>query len=329
MAHDFTFLRPIYLLLLLSLPWIYRAFNRFANKTFDPWRSVFQPVFHQLLVRQSRERIGLMNYRLCGVILLFMLAASGPAIRWSMPVMPDQVAHMIVLDLSSNMRSDDIKPSRWQRAIYKAIDIVDTWQGAPCGLLVFAKRAYNIVPMTLDASAIKHQLGQLHIDIIPEDGYRLDRALELAKTMINRAHFHTGHVLVLTAGTPDQRAITSARDNAKLGIHTSVLAVGTRQASPLRDASGRFLYQASGALKTQQIDDVAIMALAKAGKGSWQFFHTDDRDIRQLDRQLNQWTISNAKHQAMQAWKYRELSPWLVMLALILVMPIFKQGMAR
>ena len=123
---DFHFLRPLWLALLLAIPlfWLLRHRGR-ADA--GAWRSAIDPHLLPHLI----ERIDAGSGR-SGIVLaialwtLASLALAGPAWeREPMPLYRNQAARVLALELSSTMMAQDEKPSRFERARYKLVDILE------------------------------------------------------------------------------------------------------------------------------------------------------------------------------------------------------------
>ncbi|WP_372965655.1 VWA domain-containing protein, partial [Marinobacter sp.] len=151
---DFHFLRPLWLLLLLTLPLLYFTQNRLRQGDAG-WNRYIPPVLLQPLIRRrgapsdGKTLSSLLPLSLAIVVLATALA--GPSWRQApTPLKQPQDSLVIALDLSLSMLATDVEPDRLTLAKRKIRDILDLRQGGLTALLVYSGDAHVVTPLTED-----------------------------------------------------------------------------------------------------------------------------------------------------------------------------------
>jgi Ca-activated chloride channel family protein len=105
---------------------------------------------------------------------------------------------------------------------------------------------------------------------MPEDGTRIDLAIESAQDLLAASFTGAGQILIITAGASETgpAALQAAGVAAAKGHRVSVLAVGTAQGGPLPDASGGLLRDTNGKVVLNRTDLELLNQIARLGKGS-------------------------------------------------------------
>jgi len=325
----FHFLRPWWLILLPF--WLLLSLLLWRQRrSSDGWSALCDPALLSYLVgevrRQQRSQLALAGLIIGGVAAVIALA--GPA--WKQlpqPVFRVQSAMIIVLDLSSSMLAQDLRPSRLIRAKQKLHDILDLRQEGQTGLIVFAGSAFDVVPLTTDNKAIIAMLEALHPSMMPAQGSRASDALEHALEMFKRGLIQRGSVVLLTDGV-DADAVSVAEKLVQAGQQLSVLGIGTDAGAPIPSQSGDggFLKDSSGNIVIPRLDASALQSLANVGNGIYQSIRVDDLDVKSLPG-LTPVQGGKAEKEDFQTDRWCEEGPWLILLLLLpLLALVFRRG---
>lgn len=327
---DFHFLRPLWLALLLAIPlfWLLRHRGR-ADA--GAWRSAIDPHLLPHLI----ERIDAGSGR-SGIVLaialwtLASLALAGPAWeREPMPLYRNQAARVLALELSSTMMAQDEKPSRFERARYKLVDILERSKDYQTALIGFAGEAYVAAPLTDDIGTVRNLVDALDPSTMPVAGNHAGAAISEAQQLIQQAGLHRGDIIVL-ADSADQGAVEAARRAHAAGLVVSVLGVGSTAGAPVALAQGDFLKDDSGNVIVAKRDDDSLAAVAEAGGGRYAPMSADAHDIDTLlvDRTASAAEASDASSSAelAQSSRWRDRGPWLLLLLVPLAAFAFRRG---
>jgi len=224
--HNFEFLRPWLLLLLLFPAGLY--FLRLRNGGgYSSWQKACDKnLLEFLLVKSPQSGQKMRMFLVYLGLITAVLAAAGPS--WqknAAPVLVKENPLMILLDMSSDMLADDIRPNRLVRAKIEISDLLAQVQNAETGLIVYSDEPFVVSPLSADSALIVNLLPALDRDIMPVNGNRLDRAINLAVEKIHAAGYNNGSIVVFsaTAGTRFELTQEAARRAARQNIYVSVM----------------------------------------------------------------------------------------------------------
>lgn len=146
----------------------------------------------------------------------------------------------ILLDVSSSMNVNDVKPSRLDKAKKEIHRLINDMKGDPIGLIVFSKHAYVQCPITYDYKALNMFLDLAETGQFAETGTDLragllmclDRFLNVEKRSdrISRA------VVVISDGEDFGETYASILDRLRrAGVTVFVVGVGTNEGGAVPD----------------------------------------------------------------------------------------------
>lgn len=306
--HSFHFLRPLWLFGLLPAAVLLACAWRWTVRS-NTWRSLVDEhlLRHLLVEGEARERRWPL-WALAAGWVGTCLALAGPAWeRLPQPIWQSLDPTVVVLDLSRSMETDDLSPSRRQRARYELRDLLDRQRDGQIGLVLFSDAPFVAVPLTDDAAVVAELLPSLTANLMPADGDRADRAIDQARALLEQGGT-AGHIVLMTDG---------------LGVHANAAAA----AAKLAKAAGHsvsVLGIASEAALERERD--ALEAIASAGGGSY----ADARpDLADLDRILREPLLRNAprRETALGAGdEWRDAGVWLLIVPLFLAPLAFRRG---
>lgn len=221
---------------------------------------------------------------------ILAIALSGPALRRSdAPVFAQSDAVIIAIDMSPSIAQGQAL----QDAQAAAAGLLAQLAGRPVGLILYAGEAYAVAAPTDDPATLETQISVLDPDTMPDQGSRPAAALALAGQMLSGLK-RADLVLVSDGGGVDQAAVAEAARLQSAGVRISALLVSGDP--PSDDAGLRGLVNGTVA----RFDNPGPVARGLTSSG-----------LR--------------RDPAMQAMQYRDLGPWLAVLALILMLPQFRR----
>ena len=233
----FHFLRPWWLLA-AAVP-LAGCFRFFAGmKNVSAWESVCdRKLLDFLLVRGSSRQRSLTAGLLLAGMLGAIVALAGPS--WQkreIPVFTPENPVMFLLNLSSDMDETDVTPNRLARAKYAVSDLLKTLSGTESGLVVYTNEPFLISPLSEDGRVIDNLLRAVTPDIVPENGDRLDRALDYAVKRLRESGRDKGNIVVLAAdvGQDFNLAMISAAGAYAKGYRVSVVDVAAAGSEKLK-----------------------------------------------------------------------------------------------
>ncbi len=260
---DFHFLRPWFLLLAI-VPFLLQGFYRSGNAAVSSWQKVIDPkLLDFLLVKGiTNNRKILMWTALSGLVSAAIVMAGPSWEKREIPVMQKQNPVVIMLNMSSDMNNDDVKPNRLDRAKYKIKDFTDKLTSTQTALGVYSDEPFIIVPFTDDVRILHNLLPSLSLDIMPANGDRLDRAISLGAERIKEAGYNQGNLVIFASdvGQKLNLALDAAKAASADGIKVNIIATAADENEKLRMVAeaggGKYLDAVNN---DRQIDEWAEM----------------------------------------------------------------------
>lgn len=235
--ENFHFLRPYWLLALILPVWwsikIYK--NEIVQSS---WFNVCDKHLLEYLLIKGENMQRRIFYILAMIILsVSIFALAGPT--WKKkenPALSVDNPVMVLFNLSSDMRQTDVAPSRLTRARYIIKDVLHTFNTTETGLLVYSDEPFVITPMTEDVALLENLLPQLEENIMPANGDRLDRAIDMAVGRMQSAGYNKGNLIVLAADVGEyfETALQSAEKSKKQGFEVNVIKVNSQDNEKLK-----------------------------------------------------------------------------------------------
>ena len=303
--QNFHFIRPWYLLLLV-LPFLYYwRYMRGVDNT-SSWEKVCDKnLLCYLLVRgSSGQRKMLYSLFLAGFITA-VIAISGPA--WKKKEVPLLAADnplMILLNLSSEMMATDITPNRLFRTKYKLADFLNLLSGVQAGLIVYAEEPFMITPVTNDVKIIANLLPAIGMDIMPANGDRLDRAIEMAVESMRNSGFKSGNIVIFApdGGTRVDLSIKAAVMAKDFGYSLHIIAVSKENSEKLK------------------------LIADKVG-GLYSTMRNDDSDVRKIADKINSEVSEDLEKTESMRGIFEDFGYYLTIVPLLCCLMFFRRGL--
>jgi len=264
MIGDLHLLRPEWLWLLVPAALALFIHRRQRDQR-RRWLQAIDPELLEVLLDRGDAAGKLRPVTVLAVAIgLGTLALAGPTWeRQPSPFSEDTASLVIVLKLTDSMLTDDVQPSRLERARHKIHDLLELRAGARTALVAYAGSAHLVMPLTRDARVIESFAAELTPDLMPRAGENLTAALTLADRTL-RESGQPGSILVIADGLDQDEAarISGQRPDGAaspviLGALAPALSVG--EAAQLREAAG-----ALGAkLEVMTADEEDVQAVSR------------------------------------------------------------------
>ena len=282
----FEFAEPRYLLFIPALVILWGVVVFFSKRSQKRLKTYFADhLLSSLAMSQSsqkkRWKLGLQ----LTVLALSFLALAQP--QWgegTEEVKSEGVEIVLMVDVSTSMLAEDVKPSRLAFAKKELERFLTQLGGDRVGVVAFAGSAALLSPMTVDKSALMMYLDSLTPSSVGSQGTDFSRALLEAAGAFDRGGVEqsesrrTTRVIVIASDgeNNEKGAFIEAEKLAKQGIRIFSLAFGTSQGGPipLRDENGYLQgYKKNRQGKTilTRTEGDSLKKLAQAGQGS--FYH--------------------------------------------------------
>lgn len=243
---------------------------------------------HDLLLRLTEENkkglLFLKGFLLVCSLTCMIFALSGP--RWGShyeEAIQKGVDIMIELDVSRSMLSEDIRPSRLERAKREIIDFLRVVEGDRVGLVVFAGRAFVQCPLTLDYAALEMFVNAITPDLVPVQGTDLGAAIDTGISAFDPKTATDKVMILLTDGEDNEgKGVYAAKRAAAKGIKIFVYGIGDITGSPIPDGHGGFKKDKNGNIIMSKLNEDGLKRIASITGGVYVRSVTGDLDLDML-----------------------------------------------
>lgn len=326
MLNDFHWLRPEWFLL---IPIIFVAiyFLAFKQLGSSNWSSVIDHelipyVLSQNPVQDKDARWILMTI----ACLIAIIALAGPSWkRIEQPAFRLDQSLVIALDLSLSMDTQDLIPSRLQRAKLKILDILERRKSGQTALVVYSANAFTVTPLTTDVDTIASLVSSLDTDIMPSRGSYPEVAINKSKQLLEQANVSIGKILLITDGGSSPEATSVAQSLKGKGFTLSILGVGTVDGAPIPLKMGGFVTDNRGNIAIPKLEEKGLQILAETGGGDYARITDNDSDLNKL--LFLDSLKANVSHGDLLATdQWRDEGPWLLLCLIPLASLAFRRG---
>ncbi len=324
---DFHFIRPFWLLAVFVLIWLIWQLRKIRISS-SAWHQVIPKHLTTMLLSsdENKKPASLIPASVIG--LLFIVAMAGPT--WQklpQPVFDVERGSVLIMDMSFSMLATDIKPNRLTMARYKAMDLIEKIDEGEIGLVAYAGDAFIISPLTADIENIKLLLPSLSPNIMPELGSNPYPSLILANEMLQNAGHIEGDIYWLTDGISSDE-LTDINDFASSHPHRiNILAVGTEQGAPITLANGELMKDRGGNIVIPKLNARRLAGISSNSGGVFSQISADDSDIVRLSELKSMDAKKElAAEQENMGDQWQEVGPYLLLLALPLMLTYFRRG---
>jgi Ca-activated chloride channel family protein len=229
---------------------------------------------------------------------------------------------VVALDLSGTMRSEDFElrgqpANRLDVAKEVLQAFVQKRANDRIGLVAFAGRPYIAAPPTLDHDFLLQTIDRLALGSI-EDGTAIGSALGAALNRLKDVAARSRIIILMTDGQNNAGKVppaTAAEAAQSLGVKVYTIGVGTRGQAPLPylDAFGYKRYRQVEV----DIDEDTLKQIAQRTGGAY-YRATDSARLREIYNEIDR--LEKTEVEVKKYQRYRELFPWAVLPAFLLVL---------
>lgn len=314
------FLNPdlLWLLLVAPLPWLARGRMGRGAALLYPSAELVRG-----LGRPHRGRAGfaLDALRVLALALVVVALARPQQGLGAAEVETSGIDILLAIDVSGSMKALDFEVDGRQASRLEAVrsvvtDFVEDRQGDRIGLVAFAGRPYLVSPLTLDHEWLMQNLERLQIGLV-EDGTAIGSALAASTNRLRDREAKSRIVILLTDGVNNAGKISPlmAADAARaLGLkaYTILAGRGGEVPVPVTDRFGRQRVVTARV----DVDEDTLAEVAEMTGG--RFFRATDTDsLAEIYAEIDAMEKNTAKLHKFE--RYRELYPWVLLLALLLL----------
>ncbi len=243
---------------------------------------------------------------------------------------------VVALDVSNSMLSEDVSPSRLERAKDAIGSFLDGMDRGRVGLVLFAGAAYVQCPLTLDYGTARLFLAQASPDMITDQGTALATALATSRELLERGSGPDRAgveraILLVTDGEDFEGNLEQETAKCRsAGIVIFPVGVGDPGGGliPRTDETGRslgFLKDDKGAVVMTRPDFAALGRLAEATGGAMFQLGAAGLDQARLRGLLDRLGERELEERKISAYEERYMWP----LGLALLCLVAREGWRR
>ncbi len=200
---------------------------------------------------------------------------------------------VIALDLSKSMLTEDVEPSRLQKAKYFIRQVLNKLVNDRVGLIVFAGNAYLQMPLTVDYSAANLFLNTVSTEMVPTQGTAIGDAVELSMEAFDENQEQHQAVVIISDGenhSGDALKAVKKANNKGVTVHT--IGVGTKEGAPIPLKEGGnqvdFVRNKKGEVVVSQLNENILQQIAEKGDGVYLPLKNNRQTVKAFDKALNQ-----------------------------------------
>ena len=197
---------------------------------------------------------------------------------------------LIALDVSKSMLSQDIKPTRLDRAKQLIRSLTSNLENNRVGLVVFAGQAILQMPLTGDVGAINTFLPNINTDMVPIQGTAVSAALRTAEAALHSPDKKHKAIILMTDGeTHDKETNEAISKLYSSGITVFTVGIGTPKGAPIFDpATGQDKKDKDGNVVISKLNESELKEIARKTGGSYVLLNNDLDAIEKITGQINQ-----------------------------------------
>lgn len=333
LPEEIFFVYPQWLWGFTLLPLLYWFWNWVENRRKKEFHLFIAEPLWKIIVPeydpQARRRKNLIWLFALGMIIFAMARP-----QWGFHEEISKVSGMdiiFLLDVSNSMEVEDTPPSRLKKAKHLFRSIVDRLGGDRVGLVLFGASSYVACPLTTDLEYLMEAVNLADTKAITNQGTDIGVGIETAQRALERGSEDPSRkegaapsmavVLISDGEDLEGQAQEAAANLKKSGIQFFVIGVGTQKGGliPIRDDRGALQgYKKSGGQAiVSTFNPNSLMQIAATGAGRYWNASTDEVEVEELIRDLNQLSRGDYAERRYKVREDRYQLPLLLALLLL------------
>ena len=282
--------KEYFALLLLLIPYILWYF--LYRKNSEPTMRMSATAMYRYAAKSWRIRIMHLPMLLrcvAFVMLVCIMARPQTHNSWDNKQV-EGIDIMLVMDVSTSMLAEDLKPNRMEAAKSVAAEFISDRPNDNIGLTIFAGEAFTQCPMTTDHASLLNLLHTVRTDIaargIISDGTALGMGIANAVSRLKDSKAKSKVAILLTDGSNnmgDISPLTSAQIAKSFGIRVYTIGVGTNKVAPypMPVAGGTQYVNIPVEIDTKTLDNIA-----RTTDGSF-YRATNNRELSRIYKDID------------------------------------------
>lgn len=229
MFHRFA--DPQYLVILLAVPllavWYWRREGRHGAAIRYSHLGIVSGATRGVSAWFRHVPFALRLLAVAALILAFARPQSGVS---GEEILTEGIDIQLVMDISSSMLAEDLRPNRLEAAKQVAQQFVEGRRNDRIGMVAFAGQAFTQAPLTIDYGVVTTLIGELEVGLI-EDGTAIGMGMATAVKRLRESNAESKVMILLTDGRNNRGEIdpiTAAQMAQAFGIRIYAVGAGAR-----------------------------------------------------------------------------------------------------
>lgn len=319
------FIRPWWALAFIVLVFVFFILKKIRNEK-TGWEKICDPdLLEAILIKfPTKKKSIFFPIVLCSLVILSLM---GPAFQ----KLPQPIYHkgqdvLFALDVSLASSLTDITPSRLTKSLFKLHDLSEKLAGVQMGLVLYADTAFTAIPLTPDKSLLQTLLPTVQSGIMGEGVASISTAINQSVELLTQAQSSGGNILIF-ASSNDESAIETAKKAFEKGFKVSVVAVGTKENTPLLKKNGKFLTK-NGKTVLSALDEKNLMEIATVGGGIFVSITEDETDLNKISAYIVNEKINSHElaDNDLKADIWQDLGVYIILILLPFIALFFRKG---
>ena len=291
-----------------------------ARKRSELNRFVSEKMLPRVVSGYSAFRRNLKSVLFMTAAFFLVLSVLGP--RWGFhweEIRRKGVDIVIALDTSDSMLSQDVKPSRLERAKREVYDLINMVKGDRVGLVVFSGSAFIQCPLTLDRGAFLMFLDYIDTTLVPQKGTNLAEAIMKSVAAFDTMERSSKAIILISDGGNLQGdSLAAAHDAKTKGIKIYTIGIGREdEETPIPLSTGGFKYK-DGKMVTTKLEDKTLRDIALATGGIYVRSVTGDLDLEKIYYEEINKKMEKRDLEGTRAKRWEERFQWPLLIAAVL-----------
>jgi tetratricopeptide (TPR) repeat protein len=228
------------------------------------------------------------------VLACLILAIANPQVGTRLEeVKREGIDLFVVLDVSLSMKSEDIRPSRLEKAKRDVSELLRKLSGDRVGMIVFAGDAFVQFPLTADYAAADLFLSAIDVDAVPIPGTMIGSAIEVAlKSFSKDAPTQKAIVVVSDGENTEGDVMGSVEDAKKVGVRIYSVGMGTADGGPIpiynqNGERADYKRDQSGSIVLSKLDETMLQQIASTTGGTYHRATSGGNEIDDIFKELS------------------------------------------
>lgn len=227
-------------------------------------------------------------------LVLIIIGLANPQIGSKLEkVKREGIDLILVLDVSTSMLAEDIKPNRLERSKMAISQLIDKLEGDRIGIVIFAGNAYKQLPLTTDYSAARLFLSAVDTKIVPTQGTAIGEAIEMATDSFDDAQHNKAIVVITDGENHEDDPMGATKTATEQGIRVFTIGMGLPEGAPIpiynaAGAQSGFKKDRQGQTVITKLDEDLLRQIAAAGNGSYARANNASVGLSKIFEDINQ-----------------------------------------